>query len=260
MGVLFQLMEGLLSLRGVWLSYPRGRRHTVRVLSDVSLDVQPGEVVAVLTQRAQGKTSLLRVAAGMQRPDRGRALFAGQDMWPREPGRHRIARRGHQRPWRNQIALVKRSGLDLQVPALESVALPLGARHGAHEARLRAERALGEVGASGCGDRGWDDLDNGDQVRVALAHALAREPKLLLIDDLTATLGLTDASRIVELIHTLAKTRRMAVLMSVGDARATGFSDRMATLAGGRLLMAPAPPAADHDAAGAEVIDFPPTG
>ena len=62
----------VLSLTEVCLSFPRGRRHVVRVLTDVSLEVDAGEVVAVLAQRAQGKTSLLRVAAGMQRPDRGR--------------------------------------------------------------------------------------------------------------------------------------------------------------------------------------------
>jgi len=252
-------MEGLLSLRGVWLSYSRGPRHAVKVLSDVSLDVEPGEVVAVLAQRAQGKTSLLRVAAGMERPNRGTVSFADQDMWPREFRRRRIARRGHANPWRRQIALVKSTRPDMDLPVAESVALPLGTRHGAHEARLRAEHALRDVQASECSDRGWDDLDSGERARVALAHALARKPRLLLVDDLTATLGLTDTAQIAELIHGLAASREIAVLMSAGDARATGWSDRVATLAGGTLLMAPASPRADHDGGG-EVIDFPGTG
>jgi ABC-type cobalamin/Fe3+-siderophores transport system ATPase subunit len=252
-------MEALLSLRGVWLSYRRGRRHTVSVLSDVSFDVEPGQVVTILAQRAQGKSSLLRVAAGMERPHSGRARFAGVDMWPRERTRRRIVRRAHPRPWQSQIALVKQGRPDLRVPALESVALPLNARHGSREARLRAARALHEVGASECRERRWDDLDRGDQVRVALAQALAREPRLLLIDDLTATLDLTDTGQIAELVHAVAKRHRMAVLMSVGDARATSWSDRVATLAGGRLLMAPAPPIANPDH-GAEVIDFPGAG
>ena len=252
-------MEGLLSLRGVWLSYPRGRQHTVRLLCDVSLDVRPGEVVAVLAQRAQGKTSLLRIAAGMQRPDSGTVSFSGQDMWPRRRGRRRIAGRVRTGPWREQIALVKATRPDVDVPAAQSVALPLRARHGAREARLRACRALQEVGADDCRDLRWDDLDDNDRIRVVLAHGLAREPRVLLIDDFTATLGLTETGRIAELIHALARIHGLGVLMSVGDARATGWSDRMATLAGGKLLTAPALPARGRDAGG-EVIDFPGTG
>ena len=67
----------VLSLRDVCLSFPRGRRHVVRVLADVSLEVDAGEVVAVLAQRAQGKTSLLRIAAGIERPDRGARVLRG---------------------------------------------------------------------------------------------------------------------------------------------------------------------------------------
>lgn len=71
----------VLGLRGVCLSFSRGRRHMVRVLVDVSLEVGVGEAVAVLAQRAQGKTTLLRVAAGMVRPDRGGVYFDGEDLW-----------------------------------------------------------------------------------------------------------------------------------------------------------------------------------
>src|ERR1019366_1929320 len=97
-----------------------------------------GEVVTVLAQRAQGKTSLLRVAAGMERPNSGDVLFASEDVW-------RVSGRGRSRRLRGQIALA-----DRDVPVHTSVALPLLDAHGRHGAYARAEQTLADVGASRC--------------------------------------------------------------------------------------------------------------
>jgi ABC-type cobalamin/Fe3+-siderophores transport system ATPase subunit len=235
-------MEELLVLRDVWLSYPRGRRHVVRVLADVSLEVRAGEVVAVLAQRAQGKTSLLRVAAGMERPDRGSVLFAGEDLWRPAGADRRAARWRAPRARGAPIALVRPGAPDVDVPALDGVALPLIHTHGRRGAYERAERALAGVGAQECARRHWRDLADCERARVAIAQALAREPRLLLVDDLTATLGMGETEALARLLHALAAERGLGVLMSVGDAGATGWSERVATLAGGELLLAPAPP------------------
>jgi ABC-type cobalamin/Fe3+-siderophores transport system ATPase subunit len=247
-------MDGLLSLRGVWLSYRRGDRHVVRVLADVSLDVHAGEVVAVLAQRAQGKTSLLRVAAGMERPDRGKVLIEREDMWPRPAARRGGGRRSSSAR-RARIALVSPGEPDVDVTVLAGVALPLTISHGRSGARERAERALWDAGALECAERRWDELDDFERARVALAQAIARGPRLLLVDDLTVTLGLGEIDALVRLLRTLASERGIGVLMSVGDAGATGWSQRVATLAGGRLLLAPAPEPGAED--GADVVDFP---
>jgi ABC-type cobalamin/Fe3+-siderophores transport system ATPase subunit len=234
-------MEGsMLSLRGVWLSYPRGRRHVVRVLMDVSLDVHAGEVVAVLAQRAQGKTSLLRVAAGMERPDRGNVLFAGEDMW-RQTGAHgrRARRRRRPRPLKAPIALVRPAPPDVDVPVGEGIALPLTGAHSGRRAHDLARRALEEVGAGECMPRHWSDLSDGERARVAIAQGISREPRVLLVDDLTATLGLGDTEDIAMLLHSLATARGLGVLVGVGNARATRWSERVATLAGGELMLEP---------------------
>jgi ABC-type cobalamin/Fe3+-siderophores transport system ATPase subunit len=249
-------MEGLLSLRGVWLSYPRGRRHVVRVLTEVSLDVHAGEVLAVLAQRAQGKTSLLRVAAGMERPDRGSVLFCGEDIWRRDEAhgrRHRRRRRRRARPLPAPIALVRAAAPYVEVPVGEAIALPLTGAHGGRGARELAERALEEAGAGECATRGWEDLSDGERARVAIAQGLSREPRVLLVDDLTATLGLGDTEDVVMLLHSLAVGRGLGVLMSVGDARATSWSERVATLAGGALMLEPARPRESYP----NVVDFP---
>jgi ABC-type cobalamin/Fe3+-siderophores transport system ATPase subunit len=251
-------MEGsLLSLRGVWLSYPRGRRHVVRVLMDVSLDVHAGEVVAVLAQRAQGKTSLLRVAAGMERPDRGSVLFEGRDVWRAGDGRRR--RVGCRRPARSlsvPVALVRPAPPDVDVPVGEGIALPLTSAHPGRRARELARQALEEVGAGKCASRRWSDLSDGERARVAIAQGISRDPRMLLVDDLTTTLGLDDTEDVAMLLHSLAAARGLGVLVSVGDARATRWSERVATLAGGALMLEPARAAAPTSAY-RNVVNFP---
>ena len=131
----------VLSLTEVCLSFPRGRRHLVRVLSDVSLEVDAGEVVAVLAQRAQGKTSLLRVAAGMERPDRGRVCFEGEDLWG-------LSERRRARLLGGEIGWVGPAVPDLDVPMLASVALPLFAQYGKREAYARARHGARARGSA----------------------------------------------------------------------------------------------------------------
>lgn len=235
-----------MSLRGVWLSYPRGRRHVVRVLVDVSLEVHPGEVVAVLAQRAQGKTSLLRVAAGMERPSRGSVSFDGEDMWRSAEDTHgrRARRRRRARSSGAPIVLVRPAAPEVDVPVGEGIALPLTGAHRGRVARELAEQALEEVGAKECARRRWCDLSDGERARVAIAQGISRNPRVLLVDDLTATLGLGDTEDVAMLLHSLAAARGLGVLVGVGDARATRWSDRVATLAGGALMLEPSSPQA----------------
>jgi len=239
-------MDPMLSLGEVWLSFPRGRRHVVRVLADVSLDLRAGEVMSVIAQRAQGKTSLLRVAAGMERPDRGSVLFASEEVW-------RMSDRRRSRLLRSQIALVESAAPQLDVPVLTSVALPLLDAHGRRSAYAHAKQALAHVGASECARQRWSELADWERALVALAHGIVREPKLLLVDDLTATLGMEETEEIAGLLGSLARERGVAVLICAGGSDLASYSDRTASLAGGRLV-AP-PPMTEPEQR--NIIDFP---
>lgn len=235
----------LLALTDVSLSFRRGRRHLVSVLSDVSLAVQPGEVVAVLAQRAQGKTSLLRVAAGMHRPNRGNVSLDDQDLW-------KLSSSARARLLGAQIGWVGHTAPDLDLPVLTSVALPLLGTHGKREAYKRAAQALERVDALDCAEQTWDSLADWERALVSLAHGIAREPRLLLVDDLTMSLGLEEVDDATRLLSSLAEERSLGVLMCVSDAKATGWSERVLTLAGGELLESAAlKPTATN------VIDFP---
>jgi predicted ABC-type transport system involved in lysophospholipase L1 biosynthesis ATPase subunit len=238
-------MDPVLSLRGVSLSFPRGRRHVVRVLADVSFDLHAGESVTVIARRAQGKTSLLRVAAGMERPDRGSVTFTGEDVW-------RLSDRRRSRLLSSEIGLVELAAPHLNVPVLTGVALPLLDRHGRRDAYARAKRALAHVGASECAHQRWGELADSERALVALAHGIAREPRLLLVDDLAATLGIEERAEIAELLCAFAVERGIAVLACAGDSGPKASPDRMASLGGGKLLVAPPAPAEATN-----VLDFP---
>jgi predicted ABC-type transport system involved in lysophospholipase L1 biosynthesis ATPase subunit len=238
-------MDPVLSLRGVSLSFPRGRRHVVSVLADVSFDLHAGESVTVLARRSQGKTSLLRVAAGMERPDRGSVLFAGEDVW-------RLSDRRRSRLLSGEIGLVERVAPHLDVPVLTGVALPLLDAHGRRGGYALAKRALAHVGASECAHQRWGELADSERALVALAHGIAREPRLLLVDDLAATLGIEEHADVAELLGALALERGIAVLICAGDSGPTPRSDRVASLGGGELMVTPATPP-DR----ANVLDFP---
>jgi ABC-type cobalamin/Fe3+-siderophores transport system ATPase subunit len=241
-------MGELLSLRGVRLRYGRGVRHVVRVLEGVSLTVWAGEVVCVLAQRAEGKTTLLRVAAAMQRPSGGRVLFGGVDVWAMADERRAELLAG-------EIGWVARAAPELDVPVLEHVAMPALDGDGQRRARARAGRALQRVGAAECADCVWGDLGDRDRALVALARGIVREPRLLAVDDLTVALGLREADEVLRLLHSLADDGGLGVLASVSDARETRWSDRIATLSGGELLTPSVP-----RRAGGNVVAFPEGG
>jgi ABC-type cobalamin/Fe3+-siderophores transport system ATPase subunit len=181
----------------------------------------------------------------MERPDRGSVLLDGQDMWRPADAHPWWIRRHHRRRreaswWQSAaIALVRMGAPDVDVSVLEGIALPLAGAHSRRRARESAAMALEEVGAGECAPQRWSDLSDGERARVAIAQALAREPRLLLVDDLTATLGIGETEEIAMLLHSLAAGHGLGVLVSAGDVRATRWSERVATLAGGELMLEP---------------------
>lgn len=232
----------LLSLADVSLTFSRGRRHVVSVLARASLSVQAGEVVSVLAQRAQGKTSLLRIAAGLQRPNRGRVCLSGEDLWELSASKRANL-------LADQIGWVSHAAPELDLTMRTSIALPLLGRLGKREAYARAAAALERVGALECAEQSWGSLADWERGLVAIAHGIAREPRLLLVDDITAALDLGEVHDVTCLLDSLAKERELAILMCVSDARATRWSQRLLSLSAGELLESPV---TDN------IIDFPP--
>jgi putative ABC transport system ATP-binding protein len=227
----------LLALERVRKSYWRGR-HEIVVLDGVSLEIERGEFVAVFGQRASGKTTLLRIAAGIESPDAGRVCFAGRDVATlrRSP---RIAGLDPRVGW------MRRSGpLIASMEMLDYVALPLlgSLRH--HEAHRIATRVLNEVGAKELAHATWGALSDAERTLVMLAQATVRRPLLLLADDPTVSLGVEERTSILRLLRTTAEAGEMAVLMTVPDVPDMLHSHQVMSLADGELIKPAARPRA----------------
>jgi len=219
----------LLRFDAVSRSYWRGPRE-LRILRDVSLDVHAGELVAVYGQRGSGKTTLLRLAAGFEQPDSGSVSFAGIDL-------ARRSRRQLADMRREDVGWVERTGSQsAELPVLPSVALPLYRAHGPLGAQRRAMSALARVGAEEMAELSWGSLSDAARVLVALAQALVREPRLLLVDDPTAGLGILDRERIAGLLRSAAEDSGLAVLMAVPEMPAMLHAHEVRMLSRGRLL------------------------
>jgi ABC-type lipoprotein export system ATPase subunit len=238
-------MSELLVLRGVDKSYLRGKRR-LRVLRDIALTVAPGEIVAVVGSRGEGKSTLLRIASSQERPDAGEVWFGGRDVT-------RLSLRERERLWRDQIVWVSRETPTFDFDMLEHVALPLrvgGLSSG--EVEEVAMAALERVGLTAVARRRWDELSNWERVLVSLAFGIARKPRLLVIDDVIDGLGVSKTREAGELLCSLTRELGCGVLMSASDAEATLLADRVWSFSGGGLRLI-----SDRSDPSSNVVDFP---
>jgi putative ABC transport system ATP-binding protein len=258
----------LLRLTGVSKSYRRGSQELC-VLREAHLDVQAGEVVCVLAKHSAGKTTLLRIVAGMESADSGVVCFEGQDL--RALSQAQLSRLRGER-----IAWAGKRGPRTGVQMFDYVCNPLlaragvGAQAGSWIARWRHSRAymrtvdqrahaaLERVGAAGCAQQRWETMSDWERALVEVAHAIAGEPALLLVDDVADNLGAGETKDFIELLWAISRERQLAVLMSVSDSHAAVLSDRIMRLSGGRLEQARGRPASKAPPPGAgNVLEFP---
>jgi putative ABC transport system ATP-binding protein len=234
----------LLELDGVCKSHRRGERR-LRVLREVSLVLGAGEIVAIVGARYEGKTTLLKVAAGLERPDAGVVRFKGRALYELRTGeRERLLGR--------EIAWIDREGTGLPFDVLDYVALPLRVGRGIGDVEDRAMAALERVGAAGVARRRWADLSNWERVLVALARGVAARPALMVVDDVLDGLGMSKTRQAGELLCGLVQELGCGVLMSASDPEAALVADREWSFENGALKLM-----AGDAGASAEVIEFP---
>jgi len=195
------------------------------VLDRVDLDVQPGEVVALLGASGSGKSTLLRCIAGLHSLRAGRVTMSGQDV-------HGVAveRRG--------IALVFQD--HALFPHRDVTGnVGFGPRMQGLDRAMTAERvdaALESVGIAHLRDRAIDELSGGEQQRVALARALASQPRLLLLDEPYGSLDRPLRERLIAELPALVRDAdRGAVLVTHDQQEALRVADRIAVLVGGTM-------------------------
>jgi zinc transport system ATP-binding protein len=217
-------------LRDIAFAYAPGQD----VLSGVNLAVEEGEFVAIAGPNGGGKTTLVRIALGIERPTRGEALLYG------EPA-HRFSRRAAL----GYLAQRSRLGIDSPVTVREVVSagrLAAGGLLGPLRARERAivATAIEDVGLADQADVPLATLSGGQQQRAFIAKALAGEPSLLVLDEPTAGVDADAQEALAQLLRVLHQDRRVTVLYVSHEFGAVeSIVDRIVLVRGGIVFDGP---------------------
>ncbi len=233
-------MNALLEFVDVVKSFGAGVRE-VRALTDVSLVVSPGELVAVRGPSGCGKSTLLHLAGGLEDPSAGRVLVDGRDV-----GTMSITERAALR--RRDVGYVfQQLNLVAGLTAIENVMLPLELDGvGRRPARADAISALHTVGLDQSLDRYPDDFSGGQQQRIAIARAIVGSRRLLLADEPTGSLDTATGDAVIELLAALPAESGTAVVLVTHEPRYAAWADRVVSMRDGRIVdVAVAPDARD---------------
>ena len=221
-----------LEIRGITKSFSPGRDPAVRrtVLDNLSLDVEFPHVLALLGPSGGGKSTLLRVIAGLERPDSGTVLINGEKVPDREPAL---------RDYRRTLGVVFQAfNLFPHMTVLRNVMLPLVEVHGIDRstAQDRSMEVMERLGIADQAAKLPAQLSGGQRQRVAIARALAAKPRFLLFDEPTSALDPEMTAEVLSLIADLRESNTPMLLVTHEMGFARKIADRVAFLSEGRVL------------------------
>ena len=218
----------MLSLRRLSKSFAGPRNKTV--LSGISLDVGQGEYIAVMGESGIGKSTLLNLIAGLDRPDAGNVSLGGTDLTALDDDALTVLRRRH-------MGFVFQAFHVLPyLSVAQNVALPL-ALNGVPDADMQARVAhmLAEVGLGEHATSMPRELSGGETQRVAIARALVHRPRLVLADEPTGNLDPESAAQVLELLRQCVKQEGAAGILITHSRAAAATADRIYMLSGSGL-------------------------
>src|SRR5262245_43004440 len=208
--------------------------HIVRALRGVSLDIEPGQFVAVTGPSGSGKSTFMHIAGCLDRPSTGQYILDGKDV--SKLSKDELAR------VRNEKIGFVFQGFNLltRTTALDNVELPLLYRSkNGFKAAERHKRALGALNAVGLSQRHHhmpNQLSGGQQQRVAIARALVNEPSMILADEPTGNLDTRTSIEVMGIFQRLNKERGITVLLITHEMDIAEYGTRLIRFRDGRIV------------------------
>jgi putative ABC transport system ATP-binding protein len=219
----------LYRLTGVSKIYRKGNRE-IPAVRDLDLAIRAGEWLAVQGKTGHGKTTLLQLLGGLDRPTQGRVEFSGQDLAAASEAQVRKVRASSFGFIFQTFNLVPTLSAAENV---EAALIPLGVHLAQRRARVAA--ALDSVGLADRARHRPGELSGGQQQRVAIARALVKEPRVLLADEPTGNLDEDTRDEIIGLLDTLWRERGLTLVLVSHDSSVVRRAQRIGVMAKGRL-------------------------
>ena len=209
-------------------SYQVGKRR-VEILHGVSLDVQPGEMVAVMGPSGSGKSTLLYCLAGLEEPSTGQVAVGGRPLAS-------CSRADLARMRRSDLGFVFQSyNLIPTLTAFENVALPYRLQRRRPPSDV-IERTLASVGLTDQAQARPPSMSGGEQQRVALARVLAQQPRIVFADEPTGALDTRSGTLVLEELRRIAHHPEQCVLVVTHDPSVAAACDRVLFMKDGLLV------------------------
>jgi len=219
----------MIKLENAVRTYHLGKA-TVEALRGVDLEIEDGELVAIMGPSGSGKSTLMHLIGALDQPDEGSIVFGEQDV--SKQSRNILAElRG------KHIGFVFQSfNLIPTLTALENVELPMIYQRVSRKGRLiKARKLLEQLGVGDRADHLPTELSGGEQQRVAIARALVNDPDLLLADEPTGNLDSKTGKQIMELLTRLNKEQGMTVVLVTHDPTIARYAQRTIHIFDGKV-------------------------
>ena len=223
-------MDTLLEGRNLRKTYRLSRNNTLDALRGVDVDVEAGEMVAIMGPSGSGKSTLLNLLGGLDVPTSGQVLVAGCDLAGKNEKERSLFRR-------SRVSYIFQAyHLMPTLKVSQNVALPLHlAGVSTREIERKVAGALQDVGLESRADHLPDELSGGERQRVAIARALVTDAPLLLADEPTGNLDTARGEEILQLLKTINRERGTTIVIVTHDQRAASACARLIKLRDGKV-------------------------